>query len=97
MSVTKYFSYVVGNSCALSVDSVADLNDFYFSNPVNDFVSIRSNVAIEKVEIYNLIGNMVLKTTENTDKIDVSNLAKGIYLISAYSGTEKCTKKIIIK
>jgi len=97
MSVTKYFSYVVGNTCALSVHSIVDLNDFYFSNPANDFVSIYSNVAIEKVEIYNLIGNMVLKTSENTDKIDVSNLAKGIYLISAYSGTEKCTKKIIIK
>ncbi len=97
MSVTKYFSYVVGNTCALSVDSISELNDFYFSNPANDFVSIYSNVAIDKVEIYNLIGNMVLKTTENTDKIDVSKLAKGIYLISAYSGKEKCTKKIIIK
>ena len=97
MSVTKYFSYVVGNTCALSVDSISDLNEFYFSNPVNDFVSIYSNKAIERVEIYNLIGNMVLKTTENTDKIDVTNLAKGIYLMSAYSGTDKCTKKIIIK
>jgi hypothetical protein len=79
------------------VDSISDLNEFYFSNPVNDFVSIYSNKAIERVEIYNLIGNMVLKTTENTDKIDVTNLAKGIYLMSAYSGTDKCTKKIIIK
>ena len=96
LSVTKYFSYVVGNSCALGVESTSDLIDFYFSNPVNDFVSINSNSTIDKVEIYNLLGNMVLKTTTNTNKIDVSNLSKGIFLITAYSGLEKTTKKIII-
>ena len=96
-SVTKYISYLVGATCALNSNSISDLKDFYFSNPVNDFVTIHSNATIDKVEIYNLLGNIVLKTNVNTDKIDVSNLTKGIYLLSAYSGNEKCTKKIIIK
>ncbi len=96
LSVTKYFSYVVGNTCALSVDSTSDLIQFYFSNPVNDFVTINSISTIDKVEIYNLLGNMVLKTTTNTNKIDISNLSKGTYLITAFSGIEKNTKKIII-
>jgi hypothetical protein len=97
LSVTKYISYLVGATCALNSNSISDLKDFYFSNPVNDFVTIHSNATIDKVEIYNLLGNIVLKTNKSTDKIDVSNLAKGIYLLTAYSGIEKCTKKIIIK
>jgi beta-glucanase (GH16 family) len=95
LSVTKYYSYVVGNNCSLGVVS-SQLMDFFFANPTNNFVNIISNSTIDKVEIYNLVGNLVLNSSSNTNKIDVSNLAKGIYLITAYSGIEKTTKKIII-
>ena len=96
LSVTNYFSYVVGNNCALGIDTSSELFDFSFPNPTHDFVAITSNFNIDKVEIYNLIGNMVLNTTTNTNKIDVSNLSKGIYLLTVYSGTTKSVKKMII-
>ena len=96
LSVTNYFSYVVGNNCALGIDTSSELFDFSFPNPTHDFVAITSNFNIDKVEIYNLIGNMVLNTTTNTNKIDVSNLSKGIYLLTVYSGAERGVKKMIV-
>ena len=37
-----------------------------------------------------------LNTSTNTNKVDVTNLSKGIYLVTAYSGSEKSTKKIVL-
>ncbi|WP_395077365.1 T9SS type A sorting domain-containing protein [Flavobacterium sp.] len=65
-------------------------------NPTSNFINISSINIIDKVEIYNIIGNLVMKTNVNVNKIDVSNFSKGIYLISVYSALEKSLKKIIV-
>lgn len=97
LSVTKYFTYVVGNTCSLGTVKIDKLSDFYFQNPTNNgIIDINSNKIIDKVELYSLIGNKILQTTINTKQIDVSNISKGIYLLTVYSGSEKSTKKVII-
>lgn len=97
LSVTSYYSYVVGSSCALQLDTFSELNQISFPNPVTDVINITSNINLDKVELYNLLGNLVLKTETNTNSIDVTNLSSGIYLISVYSGNERVVKKIIIQ
>jgi beta-glucanase (GH16 family) len=97
LSVTKYFPYQVGNSCSLDLENYSELSKFSFNNPANDFLNINSDVAIDKIEIYNLLGNLVLKTNSNTKNIDVSNLSKGIYFLMVYSGFQKSTKKLLIE
>jgi beta-glucanase (GH16 family) len=96
LSVTKFLSYEVGFDCSLGVQSNVESLSFSFQNPVNDKVSITSNVKIDKVEIYNLLGNLVLNTTADTESIDVSNLSNGLYLLTVYSGTQKSVKKLIV-
>ena len=95
LSVTKYLSYEVGFDCSLGVQSNVESIAFSFQNPVNEKLNITSNVKIEKVEIYNLLGNLVLNTVD-AERIDVSNLSKGVYLLTVYSGTEKSVKKLIV-
>lgn len=97
LSVTNYYSYVVGSSCALQLDTFSELNQIQFPNPVSDVINITSIINLDKVELYNLLGNLVLKTETNTNSIDVSNLPSGIYLISVYSGNERVVKKISIQ
>jgi beta-glucanase (GH16 family) len=97
LAVTNYISYVVGNNCALEVASVQDAVDFSFLNPVKEYVSINSEAKIDKVEIYNMVGTLVLETKEDTNKIDIKNLSHGIYLISVYSGDKKSSKKMIVR
>lgn len=96
-SVTTYYNYVVGSNCALEVASIHDEIDFSFLNPVKEFVNINSKVKIDKVEIYNMVGTLVLETKQNTDNIDIKNLSQGIYLITVYSGDKRSIKKIIVK
>jgi beta-glucanase (GH16 family) len=97
LSVTNYYSYVVGSSCTLGVEDFDKKFDFTFENPASDYVELFSKLTIDKVEVYNMVGNLVLKSTENPTKIDVSAISKGIYLIAVYSGNDKSVKKIIIE
>lgn len=97
LSVTKYISYVVGNNCALEVTTYAELDQFSFLNPVDDFLTIETKMPLDKVEIYNMVGNLVLSTSEGFAKIDVKKLSKGIYLLAVYSGNIRSVKKLIVK
>ncbi|MDP2160668.1 MAG: family 16 glycosylhydrolase [Flavobacterium sp.] len=96
LSVTKYITYVVGDNCVLTADSF-ELDQFSFQNPVIDFINIYSTVAIDKVEIYTLLGKLVLSSSTPTESIAVKNLAKGMYLLAVYQGDKKSVKKMIVK
>lgn len=97
LSVTEYFPYVVGNNCALGQVDYNEFTDFTFTNPARDFIQITSKYKIDKVEMYSIIGNKVLDTQVNTNTIDVSNVAEGIYILTIYSGNQKSNKKIVIQ
>ena len=97
LSVTKYFSYVVGNNCALEISNPSELDHVSFLNPVADYLTISSIATIDKVDLYDMVGNLVLTTTNQTNSIDVRALSKGIYLLAIYSGNQKRIEKLIIK
>jgi beta-glucanase (GH16 family) len=96
-SVTNYYSYVVGSTCSLEVPFFSKLNQISFQNPVSDFININTDVLLDKIEIYNLVGNLVLKTETKSNTLDVTSLASGVYLMTVYSGNEKIVKKIIVR
>jgi hypothetical protein len=96
-SVTKYFSYVVGDNCSLGLAKSSETDLFFFKNPANEYVVITSKIAIDTVEIYDILGNLVISTSRDTNKVDIKKLAKGIYLLAAYSGTQKSVKKLIVE
>jgi len=70
-----------------------------FPNPVEDYFSIHipSEISIERVQIFNMLGQEVLSQTFE-DKIKVSALAEGNYILKVIgSGGEVFTKKLIKK
>ncbi len=95
LSVTKYFSYVVGSSCALGESTFSEIDQFSISNPTSDYITLSSSKAIDKIEVFNLLGKLVLTTSTNTNKIDVRDLASGMYLVAIYAGTERTIKKVL--
>lgn len=97
LSVTKYFSYVVGNSCNLSIPTNENLAAFTFKNPARSYLEIHSLSHLQKVEIYSMTGVLMKSVTSDTSKIDISNLSSGVYLLSVYSGDEKSVKKLIVQ
>src|SRR5690606_30738798 len=50
-----------------------------YPNPATDFVNIESKEKVNSVEIYSMTGQKVL--TNPSDKINVSHLNKGVYII----------------
>lgn len=94
LSVTNYIPYVIGTNCSLSSATLSELIPFSFQNPANDSIEITSKKPIDKLEIYDLLGNLVLKSVSKT--VDISNFSKGIYLITVYSVESKNTKKLIV-
>jgi beta-glucanase (GH16 family) len=97
LSTTTYKSYVVGSNCTLSANSVNEVEEFSFINPVEDFIIINAKNKIDKVQIYNMVGNLVMETSLNTEKIDARNLSKGIYLLAVTSGNNRSIKKMIVR
>ncbi|MCX7862293.1 MAG: glycosyl hydrolase family 18 protein [Bacteroidales bacterium] len=52
-----------------------------FPNPTSQFIAIKSQFAINKVNIYNLLHQNLLSVDNSFDKIDVSTLPSGIYFL----------------
>ncbi len=93
-----YFDYnfpITTNTYTTTVAALSTQDyDFgtYFTlypNPAKDVLNIQSkqNVAINSVEIYNQLGQIVIATTNAINSIDVANLASGAYFVKV--NTEK--------
>lgn len=95
LSVTQYFSYVVGNNCALAVEKTEFIK-FTFTNPVSNNLMIHSNNPIDKVEISNMMGSLVITATQNTASIDITNLSNGMYIVTVYSNNKRSVKKMLV-
>jgi beta-glucanase (GH16 family) len=95
LAVTKYFSYVVGNNCALGTENPEGSGHFSFRNPAQDIVRINPAGAADSIEIYNMLGVLVA-SEKNSDTISVKNLSNGIYLIAVSSGAQKTVMKLIV-
>ena len=57
-----------------------------YPNPTNTFINIELpkniNVLINELKISDILGKEIFYKKENKNKIDVSALAKGIYIVS---------------
>lgn len=97
LSVTKYFSYLVGDDCTLTINPTTETDLFTFLNPTNEYIHINSTVPIDKIEIHNLLGKLVLVSSTLNEPINIKNLPKGMYVVSVYQGNKKSVKKMIVK
>ncbi len=67
---------------SLSNQNIEPLNDILiYPNPVNDYLSISSDFEIYKLEIYNLLGQVILVSLNPNTSIDLTNLKTGNYIL----------------
>jgi hypothetical protein len=87
-------------SCAgLSVNDF-DLSDLMiYPNPANgDYVTIQSSVSGEKnIEVYDITGKRLINTILNSDKLDVSSVSSGVYLVKVTIQGQTKVNKLIIR
>ena len=68
-----------------------------YPNPVSSNLYLYSNDKIENVMIYSLTGALVKTISENVEKIDVSNLNPGSYIVKVTTDHDSFTKMILKK
>ena len=96
LSVTEYIPYVVGNNCNLENESYIKL-DFSFLNPVDDYLIIESETSIDKIQIHDILGKLILENTVEPKRTNVENLQKGFYIVRAFADDKISSKKMIIR
>lgn len=84
-------------SLKIDLDSdMIDNNVELYPNPASDFVNINSKFKIKSWEIYDMSGKQILKG--NSNKIDVANFIKGVYMINImFENGKNVSKKVSIK
>jgi hypothetical protein len=70
-----------------------------YPNPANDFINIESNdTEISEVALYDILGKQLLSQNElANNRLDISNLTKGVYFMKISANGNSITKKIIKK
>ena len=96
-SVTKYFSYTVGDTCVLAIEdnTLAESVKFY-PNPAYSVLNIYSPIIdLTQVKIYSLIGKKLFDSKTNLNQIYVDDLSSGLYFIKISSEKGKFITKFI--
>ncbi|PQV48876.1 putative secreted protein (Por secretion system target) [Jejuia pallidilutea] len=97
--------YVLGSGYGSENVTAASLSNDIFSvssfkiypNPANTSITIKSSdVKIESVEVFNMLGKNILKSRLVDDKLNVSELASGVYMLRISSTNASTTRRIVI-
>lgn len=106
-------SNLIGNISALTVGSESvvaigktvgikenfkDNTISVFPNPTNGIVTIKSNVEIQKIEVLNSAGQLLLVdlTKNKTHQLHLGSLARGIYFVKIYNTNGSVNVKKIV-
>ena len=76
---------------------ISTSNISVYPNPAKDYVYIKSDTPVKKVEIYSQSGACVLINDNPMEKVSVAGLANGVYLVRIYTNGTSVTKKMVVK
>jgi len=81
----------------LSITNFLENNISIFPNPSTDILTLKlpNNTTIDKITITDLTGKIVKDQTQNTNIVNVENLANGLYILEVFSGDQKFETKFI--
>ena len=98
LSVTKYISYVVGSNCPLGVETISELNQFCYPNPVEDVLQLQLLDDQNQITVTDILGRKLLeKLVPSSHKIDMTTFKSGIYFLKINNSFGIQNLKIIKK
>jgi hypothetical protein len=82
-----FFNVSISDQSLSISDNNVSLKLALFPNPSKDFIQINNLIDTTEYKIFNILGKQVYQgSTEETKKIDIRSLDKGLYLIRTDSG-----------
>lgn len=87
------------NSCVLGINEMQVENFKIYPNPAtNGYLFINSKTSGAKnISIFDVLGKQVFNTTFIGEKLDISQLNSGVYIIKIEHGKFSATKKLVVK
>lgn len=81
--------------CNLLSNEDFDRNNFFnvYPNPTTSNITISSKLAIDKIEVFNLLGEKVMERNETT--LDVKILKTGVYVLKIFAKNKVSVKRFI--
>jgi len=80
-----------------STPEETDTDLILFPNPANNLINIQAESEIERIEILDINGKVVMQKSGNNTKIDITNLSAGIYVMNIHQQDGIMQKKLIKK
>jgi beta-glucanase (GH16 family) len=81
---------------ALSTNDISSNSYRVYPNPTSSEINIQSDINISHIELYDLLGKLIIKESKLPHSINVSSLNPGLYVLNIYSANTKTVKKVII-
>ena len=77
-------------------EKIAEQGVSFYPNPTNGIVRIEG-AEVSEIQVYNTLGQLV-KTAQNTNEIDLSDLMPGVYFLRIKDLHQMVTnKKVVVK
>ncbi len=91
--------YLRTTAAASGIENIASLDFNYYPNPASDVINVNAQGNIQKIELYNINGQVVKSIEPNNEKatLDISTLPNGLYLMKVQNDKSVKTVKIIKK
>jgi len=98
IAMTSMFSLDLCNAgTPTSTETLSKADELkVFPNLVKNVLSFQASEEIERLEIYSVAGNLVLKKINPDREVDVSGLKNGLYIIQCHSENKKYTSKFLV-
>lgn len=99
-----YFDYnypIITNNYITTVqtlginETIADGNISIYPNPVKDIIHFDTQENVIKVEVYDIAGRILSSNSVNDNKLNLSDLQTGNYILKAYTESSIINTKII--
>jgi endo-1,3(4)-beta-glucanase len=95
-SVTKYFSYVVGNTCPLGVETSPELKQTFYPNPVKNKFYMQLLDDKNKIMVTDMLGRKIVEdVVKSSHTLDMSSYKTGVYFLKVENTYGTQTVKII--
>ena len=86
----------VYQNTGLSINEEFSSKFSVYPNPVSSNLTISTDETIDRVELYNTMGQLVFDKNGFTNHINVEAFNAGIYMLKIYSGSLSTIKKVLI-
>ena len=96
--VDMFIFPVIEGSVGLTEAEVNSLS-YVFPNPAKDEVMVASSLTMERVEIVNMLGQVVFAVDVNANsvKVNTAEMGAGNYLVKMYTEAGMATKKLVVE